>query len=529
MTSGTEAKKLALKNRLVKNLSLGLTARIYYLATRFILTPITLSYLTLDEYGIWAACFILISYMGMSSFGIANVYIRYVAEYSAKNEQEKINKLVTTGLLITTLEGIVLMGGLIACLPWVVQMLKIPPALRHTSSILIVATAASFLLDLSLGVFANILSGLQQIAESNIVWVVTVTIEVVVAVVLLHLGCGVYALAWAFGLRYLISTILMIIYCYKLMPGLSIRWRYFDRANLKLFFGYGSIVQIAGVLGTFMYTIEKVIAGMFVGVGATGLFDIGEKFPVMGSQLAGAMNGIFMPALTHMNTLTWKDEVVKLYLKGARYLNMMTGTLMGFLLAFAGPLLHFWIGPSEKFGIAEPILMIFCLPYQMHVLTGSGSAFHRGVGKPVREMLYPISQFLLVVLFVVVGFAWHGRTILVIAAADGLAVVLSGLLYMAYSNRVIGVPQWQFALHALAPGILPYFFGLATRWGTSSLFVWAGMGRPRLAVAIVVSAVCYSAFVFPVLYRGFCPWGEREYLRKQALHTLGTLLPRSGA
>lgn len=38
----------------------------------------------------------------MSSFGIANVYIRYVAEYNAKGEQDKINRLISTGLVLTT-------------------------------------------------------------------------------------------------------------------------------------------------------------------------------------------------------------------------------------------------------------------------------------------------------------------------------------------------------------------------------------------------------------------------------------------
>ena len=76
MTVATEAAKSALKEQLFKNFSLGFAARIYYLGTRFLLTPITLAYVTLDEYGIWAACFILISYMGMSSMGIANVYVR---------------------------------------------------------------------------------------------------------------------------------------------------------------------------------------------------------------------------------------------------------------------------------------------------------------------------------------------------------------------------------------------------------------------------------------------------------------------
>src|SRR6202012_3132851 len=166
----------------------------------------------------------------------------------------------------------------------------------------------------------------------------------------------------------------------RLLPTLSIRPKHVEWSNLKLFFGYGSVVQVSGLLGTFLSSIEKVIAGIFVGVHATGLVDVGEKLPVMGSQLASSMNSIFMPALSHMNTLTWKDELIKLYLKGARYMNMMSGTLLGFMASFAAPLLMLWMGAADAFKPAVPLLIVFCFPYQTYTLTGPGSAYHRGVG-----------------------------------------------------------------------------------------------------------------------------------------------------
>jgi len=286
---------------------------------------------------------------------------------------------------------------------------------------------------------------------------------------------------------------------------------------------------VTGLLCTFLYSIEKVIAGIFVGVQATALFDVGEKLPVMGSQLASSMNSIFMPALSHMNTLTWKDESVKLYLKGARYMNMMTGTLLAFLAAFAYPLLHLWIGAANKFELAVPILMIFCLPYQTHVLTGPGSAYHRGVGHPSRELVYPIAQLVLVLIFVAIGFLTVGKTTIVIAVAVAAGMVLSGIIYLGYTNRIMGVPQWQFVRHAFAPGLVPYLFGFAVAWICSPLIAWAGTSRMRLAEAILVSGLCYMSFVSAVLYRLFCPWGEREYLRKQVHHTFSGLWSRQRA
>jgi hypothetical protein len=230
-----------------------------------------------------------------------------------------------------------------------------------------------------------------------------------------------------------------------------------------------------------------------------------------------------------MSTLTWKDELIKLYLKGTRYMNIMTGTMLGFMAAFAYPLLHLWLGSAGKFAPAVPILMIFCIPFQINSLTGPASAYHRGVGHPIRELVYPATQFALVVLFVSLGFLLVGKTTIVIAVAVGSAMVLSGLIYIVYSNSVMGVPQLAFLTQSLVPGLVPYVFGFAVAWASSPLFDWAATSRLRLACMILTSGVFYLVVVSAVLYRAFCPWGEREYLRKQVLHSFGSILDRQGA
>src|SRR5204863_8266893 len=89
-----------MKNLVSKNISLRLASKVLYLFTRIFLPPLTLHYVSLEEYGIWAACFIFVSYLGMSAFGISNVYVRYVAEYRAKQETEKINGSISTGVTV---------------------------------------------------------------------------------------------------------------------------------------------------------------------------------------------------------------------------------------------------------------------------------------------------------------------------------------------------------------------------------------------------------------------------------------------
>ncbi len=519
-----DAENSEMKNLLSKNASVNLAGKVFYIFTRFFLPPLTLSYVTLEEYGIWAACFILIGYLGMSAMGVSNVYIRYVAEYQARRETDKINRLLSTGLTVIAALSVVLLAALWFALPWLIGWLLIPPGLQHTAFTLIFITAATFMLDMSFGAFAYVLIGLQRITEQALVWVVSFCLETLLIVTLLVKGFGIYALLWAFVARYLIATAAYVVLCYRLLPGLSLGLHHFDRGMLRLFYSYGAIVQLSGSLGMFLYSIEKLIAGFFIGVGATGLLDLGEKLPVMTSQIPASMNSIFLPAMAHMHSLGKQREVTRLYLKGSRYMNMLIGTLLGFLATFSVPVLTAWIGADEKYRSAALILSLVCLPYQMHELTGPASAFHRSVGKPARELVYSVTQLLLIILTVALGFLWKGKTVIVICVAVAISMLLSALIYQAYTNRYLGVGMGEYARQVLVPGIAPYPVGFVCAWLARPLFDWAGTGRWQMLPVLAACGIVYGLAATALLYRVMCDWGEREYLRKQLFHTVGGLL-----
>jgi len=217
MSTGVASEPVALpthedvKHSISRNTIALIVGRILYLGSRVALPPFILSYVSLEEYGIWASCFIIITYLGMSAFGITNVYIRYVAEYRAKNDAAAINRLVTTGVGVTTAIGLVGIVVLWFVLPWVVDAFKISPALHRTAFVLMFATCVTFVLDLTLGAFGQVLVGLQKIAAQTSVWVTASCLEALLIVGFLVAGLGLWALPVAFAVRFVFGTIAYIV------------------------------------------------------------------------------------------------------------------------------------------------------------------------------------------------------------------------------------------------------------------------------------------------------------------------------
>lgn len=509
-----------MRNLLSKNFLVQVVAKLFYLVTRVGLPPIILSFVTLEQYGIWSTCFILIGYLGMSTFGISGVYVRYVAEYHARGESERISRLLSTGLTVTTALSALLLVGLWFVLPGILVLLNVPEVLRDQGFILLYATAATFMLDMTFGAFANVLHGLQRVAQQTMVWVASFCLEAVLIVVLLLQGLGLYALLLAFAARYVLSTIAQVILCFRALPGLQLSLRLFDRECLRLFYGYGVMVQVAGLLSMFLYSVEKVIAGAFVGVEATGLFDIGEKLPVMASQITASMTATFIPAIPYLLSLGQDEQIRRLYLKGSRYMNILSGVILGFMCAFAAPLLTLWLGPGDQYRVAPLIMALFAVPYQLHELTGPASAYHRAT-RARRELVFQLTQLAMVVAGVCLGFFFYGQTVLVIAGAVAGAMSLSALVYILYSNRFLALPLGAYLGKVLIPGAFPYVVAFGVARVTAPFFAQAGAGRGALAASLGLSGALYLLVTGPCLYWLMCDAGERSYLRLQLAHTFG--------
>ncbi len=84
-----------------RNVLTTIAARVAIMARGVCLVPFLLAHIGLEAYGIWTTIFILVLYVGATTLGISNVYIKYVAEFHARREYDKANSLLSTGLAVT--------------------------------------------------------------------------------------------------------------------------------------------------------------------------------------------------------------------------------------------------------------------------------------------------------------------------------------------------------------------------------------------------------------------------------------------
>ncbi len=290
----------AVGKKLTINAIVGIVTQFVNLASRIFITPFVLAYISLQEYGLWTICFVILSYAGLSAFGINNAYIRYVAEYQARREEQKINELLSTGIFCTGGVCLLLYGLFLVGVPVLLRLFQVAADFQGLAATLILGTALAFLLEISLGGVKGLLEGLQEIALTSYVFLATGIIEVLLILVLLPLGFGVLGMLYAYIFKTWLLVGLLAFFSYRRFPALRLRLSLVRREALQHLLVFGGKIQVLGLMSIVIETFDKVVSTALLGLAATGLIEIGRKFPNTARGFSGPAFAPFIPAASYL-------------------------------------------------------------------------------------------------------------------------------------------------------------------------------------------------------------------------------------
>jgi O-antigen/teichoic acid export membrane protein len=525
---GADQHATAVRDALTRNLGPDIAARVGYLVSRVFIPPFVLARLGLEMYGLWSTAFILVSYLGVGTFGISSVYVKYVAEYAARGETHKANSVLSTGMALTTVVCLALFGTLVLGWTHVQHWLNIPAHLQGAAHDVILAVVAIFLCDVATSVFRDSMSGVQKIAEIQGIWVICYCVEAALIFYLVGTGHGIMGLAEAFLVRTLLSISLSAAVACRMLPWLRISPFLCTRESLRTLLGFGGVVQLGALVAIALNTVERILAAPLIGLSAVGLLDISDKLPQMASSIPFAFAGAFLPAASYLNggiagtAKERREAVVKLYLKGARYMNLASATLAGLLATASGPILAVWMGrvyPGTAF-----LMSIFAIQQQVHLLTGPGTSILKGIGQPREEFFYSVPNVLALAAAVPLSHLVLGRwSVVGLGTAVVAATFVSAVGFVVHANRILKIPWRRYVRFVLMPGTVPYLMGLLV--SVPAWILIPHLGRWRGAWLIAAIGFVYAAGTALLIDRIVLENDERKWFRAILRQRLARLLP----
>ena len=490
--------------RLRKNVVTTIGARALYMITRVGIPPFVLARIGLEAYGLWTTIFLLVSYLGLSTLGISNVYIKYVAEYHARREYDKANTLLSTGLSITVPLCSALYAAIWLGWGWVAKLLHLPASHAADGKEAVLIVVGIFLASISLNVFSDTLNGMQQIAANQYFWTAGFLAEFVLIVVLVGGGRGIRGLAEAYLARTVIEDGLKMWWAWRKLPWLRLSPRLARRAALKTVIHFGGLVQFQSLLTTMINSIERMLALLLVNVSAAGLMDFAKKWPQSFSSIPMAFFAAFLPAASHLEASsdagTKQKNLSDFYLRGARYSNLCTAYFCSMMALWTYPILHVWLGAKMPMpGVLTMLFFAFSVSMQFHMLTGPGTSILRGMGMVWEEFYYSVPNLIFLAVTVPLSYLYfEAWTTLGIGVAVAAATICSACVLMVRVIFVLRVSAGAYVKQVLLPGCVPYASAALLAWP-----VWwtrVRLGRWTGAGVVLAAGALHGAIMMALLY-----------------------------
>jgi O-antigen/teichoic acid export membrane protein len=429
---------------------------VWYLGTRLALVPFILSYISIEEYGLWTYCFVILSYIGLAAFGFNTTYIRYAADYRSRHEDHKLNELLSTGLITMTLFSLVLFPILYLSSFQILDLLGVEKNLQHTANELFLGSAVIFMLNFSFSGYQNILEGEQRIDLVRKIQLFASIIEITLLISFLVKGFGVVSLLWAYAIRYLLILSLNIYFAYKTFPLLKVSFAAYRWEALKKFINFGGKLQVIGFLSILNQSIDRIFIAKFLHLDAVGFYEAARKLPNIGMTLPSAIAGSMIPAAAHLKGLDQQEKIKNATLLGTRYLMALSSVPYAALIYFAPLIIKTWLG--NDFVNIIPVMQILALGTFINLISGVGTACFRGTGNTQPETHYMGLSF--IVLIITAPYALNTFGLVGAASAYCFSQVCGTVYFMIRSNRELEISKESFVYKVLFPVALIFLSGL---------------------------------------------------------------------
>src|SRR5919106_256040 len=215
-----------------------------------VMTPVLVHGLGTEAYGIWVLAGSLALYLELLEFGFGLATVKYAAQYSSLDDRQGLHRVLATSFWILTVPGVIalVIGAGIAL--GFSHIFSTPPDLVDAAAIVVLLVAFDLALSIPSDTFGGALMGLQRFDLVNGTLIVVLAAQAVSWFLVLEAGGGLVEIAIVTVALSLLGQLARYLLARRLIPGLSVSLRHFDRQLVRPLAGLSDEVGLRSSLLT---------------------------------------------------------------------------------------------------------------------------------------------------------------------------------------------------------------------------------------------------------------------------------------
>jgi len=376
--------KQSLSQKIIRNTFYNTIGHVWGILVVLILTPYVIHHIGIERYGIWVIIGVITGYFGLLDFGVGNVFVKYISEFYAKRDYEKINQVVNTGFVFYSAFAILIISLALFIIKLLLTFFKIPPYLYNEAQFVFLLGIILFAISNCLNVFRSIQSGLQRMDITNKVLIAASIPTVFGTIFFLKMGYGLPGLMVNNAIILGISGIADLIIAFKILPELKFNPFLFSKKVFKELFNFGYKLQIARMSSMISIHIDKLLISYFLSIGLVTFYQLGSSIVEKCKSTVLLFTGALMPAFSEMDAKGEKAKLIEGYARGTKYLALIAVPLFTFIIISAPDIMMIWMGPG--YGISAWVIQILGVGWLCAVLSAMRSIILQAIARPDIEM-----------------------------------------------------------------------------------------------------------------------------------------------
>jgi len=430
----------SISKKIIRNTIFNAVGRFWGILVALILTPYIIRHIGIERYGIWALVGVLTGYFGLLDFGIRTSFVKYISEYYTKKDYEKINQVVNTGFVFYSIFAIFVISlGFFAINP-LVTFFKIPSHLYNEATFVFLLGIIIFCVSNALSPFGAIQTGLQRMGISNKVAIGLSIPNIAGTIFFLESGYGLPGLIVNNAIIFAATSTINIVIAFRILPELQFNPFLFTKEMFKKLFGFGYKLQVSRFANLVSFQTDKLLIMYFLELGMVTFYQLGSSITQSVRGMTLILISALIPAASELEASGGKGILNELYLRGSKYLILVSTPILFFVITNASLIMLAWMGGG--YDKSALVIQVLAVGYFAATVTGVASSIATGVAKTEFEMKFAIflailNLFLSLILIIKIGF---------IGAVIGttFSLTVASFYYMKIFHKYLDSPLSRF-------------------------------------------------------------------------------------
>lgn len=346
------------KNQIKTGAIISYLAIIFNVIAGLVYTPWMVSKIGKADYGLYTLATSIVAYFAMD-FGFGGAISKYIAEFRAEHQEEKINNLLGIVYKFFFILDIIFLIALIVvyCLSENIFVSLTADEMIKFRNIFLIVGGFS-LISFPCTTFNGILIAYEKFIVLKSCDLANKVFVVIFMVIALNLGYGLYSLVIVNVAVQLLVNIIKYISVTQTVAG-KINFRFFDKDMVKMIFSFSVWMTVMTISQRLIMNITPSILGITSSAGEISVFSIGNTIEGYVYTFANALNSLFLAKISCMVADNASlEKIMELMIKVGRIQLVIIGGIITVFVSMGQEFITLWMGETFKNSYLVTVLMI---------------------------------------------------------------------------------------------------------------------------------------------------------------------------